>query len=129
MTLWTDFYFLIFHDFNPKDTNMIHWKLCSLIYNCEIWSALKTESFFIIHLSANLTWMAGKLFIVLTYFTAEIFIHLITGYLPQTLLAVLYNRYKLWNSLTVACKYCNPGSYLEILRFTTTSSFSTGSSE
>lgn len=54
----------------------------SLIYNCKIWSALKTESRFITHSSANLTWMARRLFIVLTYFTAEIFIHLITGYKP-----------------------------------------------
>ena len=104
---------------------MIHWKLCSLIYNCKIWSALKTESFFIIHLSANLTWMTGKLFIVLTYFTAEIFIRLITGYMPQTLLPVLYNRHRLCNSLTVACTYCNPRSYLEILRVTITGSFPT----
>lgn len=62
--------------------------------------------------------MAGKLFIVLTHFTAEIFMHLIAGYLTQTMLAVLYNIHRLCHSFTVACKHYNPGSYLEILRVT-----------
>lgn len=68
--------------------------------------------------------MAENLFIVLTYFTAEIFMHMITRYLtcfrPCWL---LYNIHVLCNSLTVACRYYNPESFLELLKVTVTSSF------